>query len=99
MKTIIVGVDALMTYKNKRTNQIDPSVIIHMITKSDNGFKSLSRPAFLSMSSDTWAKLLSSAGSIEKMYGYYASVDFNDSGYVIDIDLVEPSGLTIPWKK
>lgn len=99
MKTIIIGVDTLPNYKNKKTNQLDPSVIIHMITKSDTGFKSLQRPAFLSISSDIWSKLISTAGTVEKMTGYYASVDFNESGYVQDIDLIEPCGMTIPWKK
>ena len=61
MKVLCIGVDVLTTYKNKKTGQIDPSVILHLITKTDNGFKTLQKPCFLSLSSDVWTKLLSTA--------------------------------------
>ena len=99
MKCLLIGVVPLATYTIKKTNQLDPSVIVHFITKSDIGFSSLKKPAFLSMSSELWANMLSVAGSVEKMPGYYASVSFNESGFFDDIELIEPSGMTLPWKK
>lgn len=98
MKVLIIGVDSLPNYKNKH-DQLDPSVIVHIIKKTDNGFAATKRPAFLSTSSVTFSEMLKKAGNIESMVGFYASADFNEAGYLDDLTLIEPSGMTIPWKK
>lgn len=98
MKVLIIGVDTLPNYTNKKSGQADPSVIIHLITKSDNGFKSTKRPAFLSCSDPIFDSMLKKCGSVDKAVGYYAIADYNESGFIEDLSLVEPSGVNIPWK-
>lgn len=99
MKVLVIGVDSLPNYKNKRTDESDPSVIVHLLKKSGNGFSATKRPAFISCGSDIFSGMLKAAGDINSMVGFYANAEFNESGFLEDFNLLEPSGMTIPWKK
>lgn len=101
MKFLIIGVNFLPNHKNKKTGELDPCVICQAITKDDDnkGFRTTQKPVYLSCSSEIYAHLIEKLGSIDKLLYYYVSLFFNESGFLTDIELLEPSGVTIPWKK
>lgn len=87
-KCVIVGVDVIESYVNKKTNKEDSAIVLQMVQKSSKIYGYKVRDPFIAQSSANFKVFAPFASKPDDLIGYVCEVEFNGN-FVDEIELVE----------
>lgn len=87
-KCVIVGVDVIESYVNKKTGQPDSAVVLQIVQKSSKVYGYKVRDPFVAQSSPNFKVFAPFASDPDGLIGYLCEIEFNGN-FIDEIELLE----------
>lgn len=88
MKCVIVGVDVIESFMNKKTGKEDSAVVLQMMNKSSRVYGVKVRSPFIAQSSPLFKVLRPFASDPSELINYVCECEFNDK-FIEELELIE----------
>lgn len=88
MKCVIIGVDVVESFVNKKTGKEDSAVVLHMIGKSSRVFGYKTRSPFVAQSQAIFKVLRPFAADPSELENYLCEAEFNGN-FLNELELIE----------
>lgn len=88
MKCVIVGVDVIESFKNKKTGKDDSAVVLQMVNKASRLYGVKVRSPFVAQSSALFKVLRPFASDPSELINYLCECEFNGN-FLEELELIE----------